>query len=312
MLVKAYRHGPTRQRLLKGYILAGKEAEAVAKQVCKDWRGSPGKGDAPQVSVRIDERHPTSIWLDTGDVWLHTAGARDAMFGRLNDSLRALIREVKARGATLLPNALQSNPVPDWGKATCGDEHILETNDDVEREVANNYIRQFTPALIALAGRCGLSSEGIDRLGSRRLTVSTHHYAARYLPSVSPLHLGRVVRELQREQGISRIDLLDISPVSQLTDGSSAIHLRFFDAQILLSTARAHAILAQAMMIRTRRLVQEGRRIGAVRQAIINRNRGRAIASGMSARFETDVDRRGSQNVRDENPQFHRLNLTPP
>jgi hypothetical protein len=298
MLVKVYRHGPTRQRLLKGYIVAAEKSEPVLQEIRQRWpHGS-------SVSLVLSPKQPSCVWLDTGVVWLHTPRARAEVFGQLAEAVSNLGSQVAARGGHLLPNAVRTSETERWHDSVCGDEHVLETIDNVEREICCNFIRGHTPTLIALTGRSGLTEHAIERLASCHLSTSVRHYAARYLASVSPLHLGRVAQELRREEGVSRIDLLDVSPEGKLADSAVGVQLRCIDGQTLLSTARAHAILCQAMMIRSRRMARAGRRVGAIRQNLIERNRAHAIAEGLSARFERDVYRKagGDNRGHDNSP----------
>src|SRR5207302_316856 len=52
------------------------------------------------------------------------------------------------------------------------------------------------------------------------------------------------------------------------------------------------ALLYEALLIRARRLVRDGRRMWAVPQELLERNRARAVADGLQARFEVIEDRR--------------------
>ena len=70
------------------------------------------------------------------------------------------------------------------------------------------------------------------------------------------------------------------------------VELRFNDAQALLSSARAQAILYQALLLKARRLARNGSRVGHFHQVLLERNRARAVANGLQARFEVEAERR--------------------
>jgi hypothetical protein len=293
MLVKVYRHGPSRQRLLKGYVVAAEKSGNLVQEICRGWPRDRS------ISLYWNAKQPGCIWLDTGAVWLHTVSARAKIFSELASAVSDLAARLKASQACLLPNAVRKDKAQEWRNYICGDEHFLETVDDVEREVCCNLIRSYSPALIALTGRSGVTERKIERIAACQLSNSGRHYTARYLASVSPMHLGRVAQELKREEGVSRIDLLDVTPEGQLPPSSPAVHVRCIDGQILLSTAKAHAILCEALLIKSRRMVRAGRRVGAVPQRLIEENRARAIADGLFARLACETAKRPSQRRRD-------------
>jgi hypothetical protein len=152
----------------------------------------------------------------------------------------------------------------------------------------------YVPTIIAYSGRAGLDQNGLEGVGSRRLFNSQEHYAMRYLASLTPTHLKRVTQCLRRDDGVSNLDFLDISPLSDPSAPGNSIELRFIDSQVYLSTVRAQAILIQALFLQARRLVRDGRRVGNPEQKYLERNRARAITKAMQARFEDEPDRRES------------------
>jgi len=85
---------------------------------------------------------------------------------------------------------------------------------------------------------------------------------------------------------VGRIELLDVCPLAG--DNQSGVEIRFTDGQMLLSSVRAQALLYQALLIKARRLTRSGRRIGNVRQSLVERNRARAITDGLQARLEVE------------------------
>jgi hypothetical protein len=303
MLIKVYRDGPSRQRLRKGFVVTGKRAADVIGEVAQRFQVRGLNQAFPQIQIGVDSKFPKCIWLDTGAVWLHTSKARSEIFDQLARAAKELRDRIEALGGGFCSNAVF--PVGDFQSrdATCGDDHFVETIDDIEREVFCNLTRRYTPLLIALSGRAAASAANIERLSSCRLSTSTRHFAARYFGSVSARHMDRVKRELRREEGVSRTDLLDVNPEATLADSVMGVHVRCIDAQLLLSSSRAHSILCEALLIRSRSLVRQGRRVGNTRQRVINRNRSRAIIDGLTARMEEDVQTgvRGANQGRNHN-----------
>lgn len=227
-------------------------------------------------------------------VWLHTARAREDQFRQLSESIQEIGYAINQGGGTLLPGAVRTTQESTWDHFLCGDRHFLEINDPVEKEVTCNLIRMYVPTIIAYSGRAGLDQKGLERVGSRRLFNSQEHYAMRYLASLTPTHLKRVTQCLRRDDGVSNLDFLDISPLSGPYEPENSIELRFIDSQVYLSTVRALAILIQAIFLQARRLVRDGRRVGNPEQKYLERNRARAITKAMQARFEDEPDRRES------------------
>jgi hypothetical protein len=290
VLTKLYRFGPSRQQILKGFVVVAPQPKQVLERVRTML---PGAG----ADIRVDPRDPHCVWVDTGMIWLHTARARRECFSRLARRVQELATHVQQAGGQLLPSATRLTPNERWKQFVCGDQHILETIDDNEKEVYCNLIRQHLPLLIALTGRTGAGPEGIEPHASRRLSESGQHLAARYFASVSPRHLDRVLQCLRRDEGVGRLDLLDIRPIPANGDGTGSVELRFTDAQILSSSTLSHALLYQALLIRARRMTRNGRRVGNIPQSLIGRNRARAIAEGLQARFEEE-DRNGGGRER--------------
>jgi hypothetical protein len=244
VLTHVYRYGPSRQRILKGFVVSGEQPLAIASRVVKQWPA------ASTFNLVTDSRFPNSIWIDTGFVWLHTTQARSTLFRGLAEASRTLAESVSKAGGKLLPNAVRTSASEPWTKYLCSDRHFIETIDDSEKEVYCNFLRQQLPVLIALTARAGVSAQGVEPVASRHLADSSHHLAARYLASVSPQHLARVVQCLRRDQGVGRIELLDVCPVAN--DDESGVEIRFTDGQMLLTSVRAQALLYQALLINAR------------------------------------------------------------
>lgn len=298
MLTRLYRYGPARQRVLKGFVVRGADAPRIVSTLVRDGLAT----DAP--GLISDRTEPCSIWIDSGPCWLHTERARSSVMSRLGDAAVALSERVAAHGGELLPAALSPEPSGAWRPYVCADRHFLETVDLVEKEVCCNLLREHLPVLVAMTGRAGVRPWGVEEIGSRRLCDSGHHFAARYLASVSAVHLQRVRKALRRDEGVPYLELLDVNPVGEAAldgrpwEAAGAVEVRFVDAQTYWATVRAHAILLCALTIRARRMVREGRRVGNVPQAVLERNRARAIAAGLQATLEDDraARRRGGRD----------------
>src|SRR6185437_6911668 len=288
MLTKLYRHGATRQQVRKAYVVSGDGAPAVISRLSAQWPPNKTYKDIGQISLAFDKRNASDVILDTGLTWLHNRDDRDHVFGAMAEAVCRLVADVTAAGCQLLPNGYRNSASgAPLSLQTCGDDHIFETPTDAEREVFSNALRNYTPALIALSGRAAYARDSMDRLCSTRLNHSSRHYAARYFASVTPRHIDRVLGELRRDEGISRVDLLDVNPIG-ISNTAKSVHVRCIDGQIFVSTTRAHAILCQALFIQGRRLARAGRRVAAARQSLIEKNRARAIVDGLLARFELD------------------------
>lgn len=284
MLTKLYRFGPCRQRLTKAYVIWGNRSRDLVKEVIH--ARSKLLIDSP-IQICGDRRNQQAICLDTGMVWWHKPECRRQILNRLLDSVRRVSEFVSDRGGKLLPNAVLPDGLHGWQKVLCGDTHFFEIGNLAEKEVFCNLLRLHSPELIALTGRAGVSSFGVDSFGSRRLTESGHHFASPYLPSVSSRYLDCMLQCLRRDFGIAQLDLLDINPQAQRGEESSPVELRFTDGQMLLTTARSHAILYQALFIRARLMVHAGVRIFPSNQDHFERNRTQVIAKGLGAQLTT-------------------------
>lgn len=286
-LVQVYRIGPIKQSIHKGFVIHGSISKNDLLQLLRN-------SSSNSVTIRLDPKKENVLWVDTGMVWLHTAQAREDQFRQLSDAIQEIATALNKLGVTLLPGAIRTSPELAWDHFLCGDRHFLEINDPIEKEVTCNLLRMHVPTMIAYSGRAGFDQNGLEGVGSRRLFNSQEHYAMRYLASLTPAHLNRVTQCLRRDDGVSTLDFLDISPLESPSTPGNSIELRFIDSQVYLSTVRAQAILIQALFLQARRLVRDGRRVGDPDQKFLERNRARAITKAMQARFENELDRRES------------------
>jgi hypothetical protein len=172
----------------------------------------------------------------------------------------------------------------------------VEVVNERQRELCSNILRRWAPELIALSGRAAFGALVADRHGSRRLADVGDQVPARYIASASKLHLERVRQALRRDEGVSGLDVMDINPIGDERAGMPNVEVRCIDAQAFPATALSHAVLLQALAMQARRKEKDGGRIGAYRQDMLDRNRSRAVASGLSARLEVEAGRmdRGS------------------
>lgn len=288
MLTRLYRNGPSRQQISKAYVVAGPDPKKIVEKVVRE-QSQIVANRAPGISLRGLRRSPSVIVLDTGLVWLHTRRAREAMFAKLCDCVRIIASAVGQAGGLLLGNAVRIDKDNSWRFFLCSDQHRLETSDELETATLCNLLRLHLPVLIAITGRAGADPGGIEALGSRRLSDSTHLHAPYYLLTASVEHLKRMSECLRRDGGVQRMDFLDVYPTT-VDNGAGLVEINFNDGQMLVANTRAQALLYQALLIRARRRARNEQTIPPIDHKLLSRNRERAIAGGMEARFEEEVD----------------------
>ncbi|MEU3455014.1 hypothetical protein ABZ671_15645 [Micromonospora sp. NPDC006766] len=300
MLVSLYRTGPMRHRIVKGFVVAAADAARVVGSLDAVAGHLPGHPDG-RFTLRRDQRAPGVVWLDTGMVWLIDQDSRDALRRALAEATVGLAEAVRARGGRLVPGGwLGAAGGPDW---LCADVHAVEVVTDTQRELCSNLFRRWVPELVALSGHAAFGGRRVERGGSRRLADARDHLSTRYLASAGAAHLDRVRASLRRDEGVSRLELMDVNPVG-LPDPVPNVVVRCLDAQILPATVIAQAILVQAIAMRARLMERDGRRVPAVDQNLLDRNRSRAISGGLGAMFdgETDDRRPAGRAGRDRRP----------
>lgn len=280
MLLSLTRVGATRQGLGKGVAVLGTDSGQLERAVDRVLGASRERIEAvagiPGLRV-IRLQH----------VWLGTLPARNQAFAEMARAAGGLAEAARLAGGIVVPTAVGFRGQP---AVLGGDTHVIEVLSSVEQEVLANLLRTHVPTLIAMTGR-GVSVAGTsrDRVGSRWLSASRTHLAARYLASTSPQHLERVKAELRRRDGIARLDRLDVVP-GFTEDQSPVVVVRCIDAAASLAGGRAHALVLAALALRARRLVRDGRRVGNPSQKTLEDNRARAIADGRRARFVVDQE----------------------
>ncbi|WP_031520338.1 hypothetical protein [Streptomyces sp. NRRL F-5123] len=285
MLVGLYRDGALRQRIRKGYVIAGEDPAEVLRPLL--GRALTPERQAPVVRGEAQPAEAGRVWLDSGTVSLSTPAARARIARSLADATAALAVAVRRRGGVLLPSGYAPGGPPTSAWLT-SDEHDVEVYSDVQRELCTNLFRQHSAALIALTGRSAYGPHTAGGQGSRRLAETTDQLTTRYLHSAAPAHLERVTASLSRDEGVTRLDLMDVDPLGGSDGAFPAVTLRMIDAQILVADTMAHALLVQALAIRARRFEREGRRVPALLQQIVDRNRSRAVAHGLAASFDVE------------------------
>lgn len=294
MLVSLYRTGPMRHRILKGYVVAAADPERVTDALDAVAGQLPAHPDG-RFTLWRDPRARGAVWLDTGMVWLIDRDSRGALRRALTEATVRLAGAVRAHGGRLVPGGWQGAAGgPDW---LCADVHAVEVVTDTQRELASNLFRRWVPELVALSGHAAYGGRRVERGGSRRLADARDHLSTRYLASASAGHLDRVRASLRRDEGVSRLELMDVNPVG-LPDQVPNVAVRCLDAQILPATVIAQAILVQAMAMRARLMERDGRRVPAVAQYLLDRNRSRAISGGLGAMFDGEADDRRPAGAR--------------
>lgn len=291
MLVSAYRNGPLRNGVGKGYVLVADDPARVGEATARDT-ALRAVLDRHQMRLRTDQRYPASLWIDTGPIWLSTPQGRARLLASLADAVSALAAAVGRNGGLLMPSAARSAYRDRWSWL-CEDRHCVEVANERQREIVSNLLRRWVPELIALSGRAAFGTRTADRYGSRRLADVGDQVPARYIASASKLHLERVREALRRDEGVSSLDVMDINPLGDDGVGMQNVGARCIDAQAFPATFISHAVVLQALAMKARRTEKDGGRIGAYPQDMLDRNRSRVVASGLSARLEVELSRGG-------------------
>ncbi len=299
MLVSVYRNGPLRNGLSKGYILVADDRSRVVEALSRD-PALRAMLDQHRMGVQTDSRHPAGLWVSTGPVWLATREGRATLLAALADVVSTLANAVGRNGGLLMPSAAQAAARDRWSWL-CEDQHGVEVVNERQREICSNLFRRWAPELIALSGRAAFGPATADRLGSRRLADVADQVPARYIASASKLHLERVREALRRDEGVPSLDVTDINPIGDERLGMPGVEVRFVDAQVFPATFISHAVLLQALAMKARQTERDGGRIPAYKPDMLDRNRSRAVASGLSAVLEVEQGRasRGAGSGRD-------------
>jgi hypothetical protein len=293
MLVSAYRNGPLRNGLSKGYVVAADHPARVTQTLLRDMTLAATLRRYG-MRIRIDDQRPAALWIDTGPVWLASRESRARLLKALADAVSSLADAVKRGGGDLVPAAARVAGTDRWSWL-CEDQHSVEVVNERQREVCSNLFRRWVPELIALTGRAAFGGDLAGSRGSRRLADATDQVPARYIASASDMHLERVRQALRRDEGVSRLDVMDVNPLGDEGTSIPNVAVRCIDAQVFPAMAVTHAVLLQALAMKARKLEKEGKRFPAVPQPMLDRNRSRAVASGLSARLEVELDQ-GARN----------------
>ncbi|MFF7163283.1 hypothetical protein ACFZBP_18335 [Streptomyces sp. NPDC008086] len=282
MLVSLTVVGAARQSFTKTLAVTGADAEAV---VASAW--PPAAPPGLMASVEADPRHPGLVRVTQEGLWLGSPVARDEAFGYLLARLRSLADAAQRLGGVLHAPGVSLGPS---SPPAAGDTHTLYVTDAAEQEVLVNLLRRYSPALIALCGR-GTVGPQPDRVGSRWLTDSREHLTTRYLASADPRHLEHVRADIRRRDGIADLTRMDVAPVPETDDRPAGVLVRCIDAQLSVTDLRAQALLLAALALYARRKVRAGNREGNIPQAVLEKNRARAVTQGLRARFLPEGDR---------------------
>lgn len=293
MLTRLYRYGATRQAVLKGFIVAGENPAAIIRESSSV---SPFQIGNSVFAIRAFSRYPGAIWLDGGAKWLHSRQARDEFWREFAVAVTHLADKIKRAGGILLPNAVRPSHNRSWRDYLCNDVHIFQTTDEQETAVFCNLLRNYLPSLIALTANSGITANQVHKTGSRRLSESVQEYAPHHLISAAAPYLKRVGECLRRDHGIQNFDSWDVHPLINQNGAATAVVLRFTDGQHFLSTVRAQAILYQALFISARNRARNNNFPPPVDHRTLLRNRARAIADGLQARFEREPERENRQS----------------
>jgi hypothetical protein len=274
--------GAARQSFTKTLAVTGSDAEAV---VASAW--PPAAPPGLEARTEADPHRPGLVRVTLDGLWLGTPAARDEVFGYLLAHVRALADAAQRFGGVLHAPGVSLGPS---SPPSAGDTHTLYVTDAAEQEVLVNLLRRYSPALIALCGR-GAVGPLPDRVGSRWLADSREHLTTRYLGSADPRHLEHVRADIRRRDGIADLARMDVAPVPETATRPAAVLVRCIDAQLSVTDLRAQAVLLAALALYARRKVRAGNREGNIQQAILEKNRARAVTQGLRARFLPEGDR---------------------
>lgn len=292
MLVAFYRNGPRRQRLSKGFGLLS-DGEIGSRVPAWQAALPPVCRRRPTLAARPGPAGWWSLSLDTGLHDLGTPDARNAWSADLATCVAALHATTTRDGARLLPGTLSGGRLEEAAHLP-RDLHSLQALSAVEQEVLHNTLRLRVAPLIALtAVPAWTAAEGVTATGSARLAHATDHVRAGHVPSVAPQHLDHLRDTLRRRDGVTQLESMDVLP-ADVVDGVSVVTVRVVDAQVLLSTVRAHALLLQACAMQAGRWTGTGRRSPAGDTGALARDRARAVAAGLNARLEDPERPRGA------------------
>ncbi|MEV5971263.1 hypothetical protein [Streptomyces sp. NPDC051921] len=245
------------------------------------------------LTLRGVPRAPAAVWIDTGQIVLHDRATRRAVAGALAEAVAVVAGETQKAGGLLVPSGWVPGGGDDPAGGLCADLHSLEVVSDVQRELLCNLLREYAPPLISLTARQLHGPAGASPRGSARLSRATDQVATHYIASFSPQHLDRVRAGLRRNERLARLEAMDVNPLGEASLAAEGdVALRLLDAQMSVSSAMAHALVAQAIAMRVRDLERTGQRVRSVPQPVLERNRSRAIAHGLTAQF--DVEQRAS------------------
>ena len=278
-----HRNGPLGYQLCKAYAVASTEPEAAARCAHAVGAALPSTCDGPRFTVRADAVRRDIVWIDSGTLFLIDPQARLAARTGLAAVVRVLAEACRARNAQLVPVG--------WNRLTArslvADLHLLRVLDDRHRELVTNLLRVHVPELVALTGRGVVRDSGLETVGSSRLASATDMVSTRYIASASATHIGRVRESLRRDDGVARLETMDVNPVDNGI-GPPNVTVRCVDAQILPTSSLTQGLVLQALVMRAGALQRDGNRVGAVPQRLLDRNRSRAIAGGMASTFECE------------------------
>lgn len=293
MLTRLYRYGPAKQTVIKGYVVNGENALAIIRETVKS---APFQIGNTVFNLRTFPRYPKAIYIDSGAKWLYNRAARDEFWREFAYAATHIAEKIKTLGGVLLPNAIRPSSDKLWRDYLCDDIHILQTSDDLETAVFCNLLRNNLPSLIALTGNAGATGNQAHGIGSRRLLEGIQQYTPHHLISATPAYLKRVQECLRNDFGVQDLNFLDIYPFLNESGKAVSVVLRFNDGQTMLSTVRAQAILYQALFISARKRAREAYIPSPVDYKILIRNRARAIAKGIQAKFEPEPLRENHQH----------------
>ncbi|MCC6510947.1 MAG: hypothetical protein IT423_17730 [Pirellulaceae bacterium] len=282
MLTSISRIGCGRHRLIKTFALSRVVAEMQLFELVGALDARLACLPLP-VSVDWSQSRRGLIRIVTGDVWLNSSSNRKLLLSCLSDTLYLVDQLLERLGLSVAVCTGQAGKAGSNPQLPSGDDHLLILDSQEELLTCFNLLRECVPQLIAISGRADVGTRGVEPLGSKRLSESGHHFGCPYIVDTAPDYLSQVVQHYRGHGSPRNLQQFDVTLDSC---APHALRVRCIDSQSFLTTSIAHAVLLQAIVIRSRRLAQAGQRVFPGDTKALEANRLAAIAFGIDGRFD--------------------------
>lgn len=273
MLQHLLRLGPSRQLIGKAYVTSAELEDAALKALSA----------IPGVRVQRDPRNRSALLFVSDLVWPYSRVARQVWFDSLERSVQACHRALAESRIGLMPAAVGASNRNRVRAHLCADRHSVVVHDELEQAAACNWLGRSGPTIQSFCGRALVTTNGVERTHSR-LGLESVNFPAIEWQETDAAHVSRMTRFLKEVDGIPKIERLEVFPSRQ--PPHLLVNSAISDATMWLSTARAVAILHQAICMRARRAARDGQQPPLGWRVATERNRARVFASGPAAALE--------------------------